>query len=71
MKCVVCGTAENLMDPSQCYPCEAQWPTIPIRGSCQCGALVDLGVTALCDDCIRESDRLDYQAMIRDLGPML
>ena len=72
MSCVVCGTSENLIRDSKCAPCEAQWPTMPIPGSCQeCGAPVDLRFTAICDDCIRESDRMDYADMIHDLGPIL
>ena len=70
MSCVVCGTTENLIRDSKCNPCEAHWPTMPIPGTCQCGAPVDLRVTATCDDCIRESDRMDYADMIRDLGPI-
>ena len=71
MTCVVCGSTENLFNPSKCDPCEAQYPTMPIPGICQCGASVDLGVTAICDDCHSWSDYLDYQDMVRDLGPML
>lgn len=71
MSCVVCGTTENLMRDSKCTPCEAQYPTMPIPGNCQCGASIDLDVTAVCDDCQRWDDYCDYVDMVRDLGPML
>lgn len=51
--CVVCGNRDNpYPDRYKCRPCEAQYPTYPMPGTCiRCGIPVDLGVSPLCSDC--------------------